>query len=49
MTIELDAYELDLLMETISFRIENDNHLILNSSLRDELEDLLTLIEDQYV
>jgi len=49
MSIELDAYELDLLMETLSFRLENDDQLILNLRLKEELEDLLLLIEDQYV
>ena len=47
--LQLTSYDIDLIIETISYRLENDNQLILNSSLKDELEDLLALLEDQYV
>ncbi len=50
MQIELDDYEKDTLMETIQFRIEEDEHLLTNASLKSDLKDLLDKLEDdEYV
>tara|TARA_B100000131_G_C18057471_1_gene589069 strand:- start:1219 stop:1371 length:153 start_codon:yes stop_codon:yes gene_type:complete len=50
MRLELDEYEKDTLLETINFRIEEDEHLLVNASLKSDLKDLLEKIqEDEYV
>ena len=47
MRLELDEYEKDTLVETIQYRIENDEHLLTNASIKDDLEDLIDkFIED---
>ena len=49
MRLELDEYEKDALIETIQYRIENDEHLLTNASIKDDLEDLIDkFIEDDY-
>ena len=49
MRLELDEYEKDTLVETIQYRIENDEHLLTNASIKDDLEDLRDkFIEDDY-
>ena len=49
MRLELDDYEKDALIETIQYRIENDEHLLTNASIKDDLEDLIDkFIEDDY-
>ena len=49
MRLELDEYEKDALVETIQYRIENDEHLLTNASIKDDLEDLIDkFIEDDY-
>ena len=50
MRLELDDYEKDALIETIQYRIENDEHLLTNASIKDDLEDLMNkVLEDEYV
>jgi hypothetical protein len=50
MKIEFDDYEKDLLIETIQHRLYTDKILVINNSLREELEDLLRKVEeDEYV
>ena len=50
MRLELDEYEKDALVETIQYRIENDEHLLTNASIKDDLEDLINkFLEDEYV
>ena len=50
MRLELDEYEKDALVETIQYRIENDEHLLINASVKDDLEDLINkFLEDEYV
>ena len=50
MRLELDDYEKDALVETIQYRIENDEHLLINASVKDDLEDLIDkFLEDEYV
>ena len=50
MRLELDDYEKDALIETIQYRIENDEHLLIHASVKDDLEDLIDkFLEDEYV
>jgi len=50
MRINLDEYERDLLIETIQHRLDTDKILIINNSLKEEVEDLLMKIEeDEYL
>ena len=50
MRLELDDFEKDALVETIQYRIENDEHLLTNASIKDDLEDLINkFLEDEYV
>ncbi len=46
MKITFDDYERDLLIETIQHRLDTDKILVINNSLREELEDLLQKVED---
>lgn len=39
-------YELDLLVETIEYRLENDANMLYSNTLKEELKDLLCKIED---
>ena len=50
MRLELDDFEKDALVETIQYRIENDEHLLTNASIKDDLEDLINkFLEDEYL
>lgn len=50
MKISIDNYEKDLLVETIEFRIDNDEDLIIAESLKEELQELMRKIEeDDYI
>jgi hypothetical protein len=50
MKLEFDDYEKDLLIETIQHRLYTDKILVINNSLREEIEDLLRKVEeDEYV
>jgi len=50
MRLNFDDYERDLLIETIQHRLDTDKILVINNSLREELEDLLRKVEeDEYV
>lgn len=50
MQIELDDYEKDTMVETLQYRIENDEHLLINASVKDDLQDLLDkFLEDEYL
>ena len=46
MKINLDELEKDLLIETLEFRLENDEDLIIAESLKEELQELLRKIEE---
>ena len=46
MTISVDHYEKDIIMETLQYRLENDNILLIDGSLKDDLEDLLSRLEE---
>lgn len=49
MKIDFDEYEKDILLETLQYRIENDETLILSEGVKDDLQDLLRKVEDEYV
>lgn len=50
MKFEFDEFEKDLMIDTIQHRLDTDKILVINDSLREELEDLLRKIEDdEYV
>jgi|TARA_B100000676_G_C18038889_1_gene823576 hypothetical protein len=49
MKLELDFYDKEVLVDCIEYRLQNDLELITNDSLREEIEDLLTIIEDELV
>lgn len=46
MNYEFDDYEKDVLIDTIQHRLDTDKILIINDSLREDVEDLLRKIED---
>lgn len=46
MELKIDHYEKDLLIECIQFRLDQDKVLVMNDSLRNEIEDLFEKIED---
>lgn len=47
MELSLDFYDREVLIDCIEYRLENDLELITNDSLREEIEDLLALVEDE--
>ncbi len=46
MNYEFDEYERDVLIDTIQHRLDTDKILVINDSLREDVEDLLRKIED---
>jgi hypothetical protein len=50
MRLELDEYEKDLLIDTLQHRLDTDKILVINDSLRRDIDDLLRkLEEDEYL
>jgi len=50
MRLDFDDYERDLLIDTIQHRLDTDKMLVINNSLKEELEDLLRKVEeDEYL
>ena len=49
MQLELAAGQLELIYESIQFRLENDNHLMYHPDIRKDLEDMLAEWEDEYI
>ena len=49
MQLNIDHYEKDLLLECVQHRLDQDKVLVINDSLRNEIEDLLAKIEDECV
>lgn len=49
MELKLDHYEKDLIMDCIQHRLDTDKVLVINDSLRNEIQDLLAKVEDEYV
>ena len=46
MKISVDHYEKDIIMETLPYRLENAKILLIDGSLKDDLEDLLSRLEE---
>lgn len=44
--MKIKEYEKELIIECLEYRLENDENLLLQSTLKDEIEDLLLKIED---
>jgi hypothetical protein len=49
MQLELDHYEKDLLIDCIQHRLDTDKLLVINDSLRAEIQDLLAKVEEECV
>ena len=49
MKISVDHYERDIIMETLQYRLEHDDHLIQEMTLKDNLEELLSKLEEEDV
>jgi hypothetical protein len=49
MRLNLDSYEVTLILETIQYRIDSDEKLVYSPNIRSDLEDLLSLLEDEYL
>ena len=49
MEFKLDNYEKEILIETIEFRLDNDDRLVLDDRMRDDIKDILEKVEDEYV
>jgi len=49
MELKLDYQEKDLLIDCIQYRLDVDKILVINESLKNEIEDLLAKIEEECV
>lgn len=49
MKLNIDNFEKDLLIETIEYRLENDEDFFIAESLKEDLQELLRKIEDEYL
>jgi len=49
MEIKLDYQEKDLLIDCIQYRLYTDKILVINNSLKNEIEDLLAKVEEECV
>lgn len=49
MKIDFDDYEKDILIETLQYRIENDDRLILSEGIKDDIQEILRKVEDEYL
>jgi hypothetical protein len=49
MEFKLDHYEKDLLIDCIQYRLDMDKILVINDSLRNEIQDLLEKVEEECV
>lgn len=49
MELKLDYQEKDLLVDCIKHRLYSDKILVINESLRNEIEDLLMKVEEECV
>jgi len=49
MKITLDEFERDLLIESLEYRIESDEELTFANSIKEDLQDLIRKIEDEYI
>lgn len=46
MKLNIDEYEKDLIVETLEYRVENDEDLIISESLKEELQELIRKLEE---
>ena len=49
MELKLDYQEKDLLIDCIQHRLDTDKILVINESLKNEIEDLLVKIEEECI
>jgi len=49
MELKLDYQEKDLLIDCIQHRLDTDKILVINESLRNEIEDLLAKVEEECI
>ena len=49
LNLSLDNYEREILIETIEFRLNNDDRLVLDNMMRDDIKEILEKIEDEYL
>ena len=45
--VDIDQYEKDLIIETLQYRLEHDDHLIQEMTLKDNLEYLMSKLEGE--
>ena len=45
--VDIDQYEKDLIIETLQYRLEHDDHLIQEMTIKDNLEDLMSKLEGE--
>lgn len=48
MKLNLDNFERDLLIETIEYRLENDEDFVISEFIKEDLQELLRKVEDEY-
>lgn len=49
MELKLDYQEKDLLIDCIQYRLDTDKILVINESLKNEIEDLLVKLEEECI
>lgn len=49
MELKLDYQEKDLLIDCLQHRLDTDKILVINESLKNEIEDLLTKVEEECI
>ena len=49
LNLSLDNYEREILIETIEFRLNNDDRLVLDNMMRDDIKEYLEKVEDEYL
>lgn len=49
MELKLDYQEKDLLIDCIQHRLDTDKILVINESLKNEIEDLLVKVEEECI
>ena len=47
MNVELGVKELEYIYESLSFRLEHDNHLMYHPDIRKDIEDMMATWEDR--
>jgi len=49
MELKLDYQEKDLLIDCLQYRLDTDKILVINESLKNEIEDLLAKVEEECI